>query len=72
VANDTFLRAPVGVHRQISGEAIRSHTGSYVDRQQRYDARARRRDGDWSVLGVPTALLWVIAEDDLEQEIEWP
>lgn len=69
---DPFLRAPVAVNRQISSDALRSHTSSYVGRQSRYDARARRRGGDWSVLGVPTALLWLIEEDDIEQEIEWP
>jgi len=72
LAIDPFMRGPMGLNRQISSAAIHTNIGSHVDRRQRYDARARRRDGDWSVLGVPTALLWLEEEDVLEQELEWP
>lgn len=72
MAIDPFLRAPGGLYRQISSEVVRTNLGSHAGRRQRYDARARRRDGDWSVLGVPTALLWLEEEDVLEQELEWP
>lgn len=66
------MRGPMGLNRQISSEAVRTNIGSHAGRRQRYDARARRRDGDWSILGVPTALLWLEEEDVLEQELEWP
>ena len=58
-----MLGRPSGVGG--GGMAVRSHIGSYVGRQSRFDARSWRRYGDWSVLGIDAALLWL--EDDVDQ-----
>lgn len=45
------------------------------NRQGRHEARGRRRDGNWDILGVPTALLWfdeVCATAALEGNSECP
>ena len=49
---------------QVASAAARSNLGSNADRQSRFDARSRRRYGDWSVLDIPIALLWLEAADD--------
>jgi hypothetical protein len=57
-------RAPVlNVRQTPLGSTIRRpQSGAHADRRSRQDARAWRRYGDWSVLDVPTVLLWV--DDD--------
>jgi hypothetical protein len=50
--------------------AFRGHNGSHMNRQSRFDARSRRRYGDWSVLGVPTVLLWIDDDADPDPENE--
>jgi hypothetical protein len=51
----------------VATAAARSNIGSNTIRQTRFDARSRRRYGDWSILDIPTYLLWLEeeAEDDL-------
>jgi len=48
----------------VASVPARSNIGSNAARQSRFDARARRRYGDWSVLDIPAALLWLEAADD--------
>jgi len=36
----------------------RASAGSYVRRMDRFDARSRRRYGDWGALDLPVLMLW--------------
>jgi hypothetical protein len=47
-----------------------SNVGSYADRENRFEARSRRRYGDWSVLDIPTVLLWMDVAPDPDPENE--
>jgi hypothetical protein len=67
IVSNLRARTP-GVGQPISSDIARSHSGSYVGRQNRFEARSWRRYGDWSVLGVPTLLLWL--DEDLSQNCE--
>lgn len=42
--------------------AVSQYRGINLDRQSRFDSRAARRDGDWGILGVSTAFLWLEEE----------
>lgn len=35
------------------------YQGANTDRQRRFDSRSERRWGNWGILGVPAALLWM-------------
>jgi hypothetical protein len=50
----------------------RGHVGSYMNRQTRFDARSRRRYGDWSILEIPTFMLWLEEADDEAPDPENP
>lgn len=43
----------------IAPSRAASYARVNTDRQTRFDARARRRGGDWDILEIPTALLWL-------------
>jgi hypothetical protein len=47
--------------RPSASVGSRAQAGSYLDRQSRIEARSWRRYGDWSVLEIPTLLLWLDA-----------
>jgi hypothetical protein len=49
---------------QVATTAASSNIGSHTDRQRRFDARSRRRYGDWSVLDLPAVLLWLDEADN--------
>lgn len=49
----------VGRMTNLSSSVINSYTKVNVDRQTRQQARERRRRGDWDILEIPTALLWL-------------
>ena len=36
-----------------------SNAGAHADRHSLFEARSARRRGDWSILEVPTAVLWL-------------
>jgi hypothetical protein len=42
-----------------AGDQSNSYAGINTDRRSRFEARCDRRWGDWSVLGFPTAVLWM-------------
>jgi hypothetical protein len=42
----------------VSNASFGSPAGSYAVRMNRYNARERRRGGDWSNLDLPILLLW--------------
>ncbi|HKF47383.1 MAG TPA: hypothetical protein VKB38_08490 [Terracidiphilus sp.] len=46
--------------RQFPASSLK---GINLNKQTRFDARSKRRRGDWGILGVPTPLLWL--EDDV-------
>jgi hypothetical protein len=47
-----------GIARPVVATVGRANIASNAGRQTRFDARSRRRYGDWSALDVPAALLW--------------
>lgn len=47
-----------GPVRPVSGGRS-SYVRAHADRQSLFEARSARRWGDWSILGVPTAILWL-------------
>jgi hypothetical protein len=55
---------------RITGGAARFQFGSHANRQSRFEARSRRRYGDWSVLDIPTVLLWMDDDDTPDPENE--
>jgi hypothetical protein len=48
----------VGLVRPVVATIGRANIASNAARQSRFDARSRRRYGDWSALDLPAALLW--------------
>ena len=48
----------------VASTAARPNIGSNALRQTRFEARSRRRYGDWSILDIPTFLLWLEEEAD--------
>jgi hypothetical protein len=58
----------VGLAGPVVSGIAQANLGSYAGRQTRFAARSQRRYGDWSVLGVPTALLW-LEEAEVEDDI---
>ena len=53
----TFARGPQAkVPTPAQGSR---YQGANTDRQRRFDSRSERRWGNWGLLGVPTALLWM-------------
>lgn len=42
-----------------TGGRYNSLAGANTDRQTRFEARSARRWGDWGILEVPTAILWM-------------
>ena len=44
---------------------VSRYRGVNLDRQTRFGARATRRDGDWGILGVSAAFLWLEEESVL-------
>jgi predicted alpha/beta hydrolase len=66
----TPMRAvPLSRPSQVATTAARTNIGSHADRQSRFDARSRRRYGDWSLLDIPLALLWL---DEVDNDIPDP
>jgi hypothetical protein len=59
-----ILFPPVRVSNPVPGPTRASSSGrpTSFNRQGLFDARAQRRDGDWSDLGISAVLLW--AEED--------
>jgi len=56
---DPNLRVPALSGRQsVSNASYRSPAGSYAVRMNRYNARERRRGGDWADLDLPILMLW--------------
>ena len=58
-----------------SPSLVSKYTKVNADRLTRQDARERRRRGDWGILEIPTALLWldeVCATAALEGDMECP
>jgi hypothetical protein len=57
---------PVSLGRpsQAATTAAGSNIGSNAARQSRFDARSRRRYGDWSILDLPAVLLWLDETDN--------
>ncbi len=53
----TFARAPQA-KAPAPAQGSR-YLGANTDRQRRFDSRAERRWGNWGMLEVPTALLWM-------------
>lgn len=49
----------MGRTANLSSSVINSYSKINTDRQSRHEARERRRNGDWDILGIPTALLWL-------------
>jgi len=50
-----------------------SYSKVNADRQSRHQARQWRRDGNWDILGLPTAMLWLdemCAASVLDPEVE--
>ena len=43
----------------VSASLVNSYSKVNTDRQSRYQARERRREGNWDILAIPTALLWL-------------
>lgn len=54
----------------VSSGTFRSQVKSHITRESRFEARSRRRYGDWSILDVPTVLLWIDDDDALDSENE--
>jgi len=52
-----FNRA--GRSTSLSASVVNSYSKVNTNRQSRQDARERRRRGDWDILEIPTALLWL-------------
>jgi hypothetical protein len=50
---------------------VAAYARAYSDRQRRFDARSARRSGDWFILEVPTALLWLDDEDVPTPDNPW-
>ena len=65
---DPNLRVPALSGRQPVSNASRASVGSYAVRTNRFDARERRRRGDWSDLDLPVLLLW--AESTIAPDCE--
>ena len=59
--NFTPAIQPSRVGRTMSPSAslVNKYAKVNTDRQTRQDARERRRRGDWDILEIPTALLWL-------------
>lgn len=49
----------LGSTANLSSSVVNSYTKVNADRQTRQQARERRRRGDWDILEIPTALLWL-------------
>jgi hypothetical protein len=49
----------VGRTTNLSSSVVNSYSKVNADRQTRQQARERRRRGDWDILEIPTALLWL-------------
>ena len=49
----------VGRTKNLSSSVVNSYAKVHADRQTRQQARERRRRGDWDILEIPTALLWL-------------
>ena len=43
----------------VNPSLVSKYSKVNTDRQTRQDARERRRRGDWDILEIPTALLWL-------------
>ena len=62
--------------QNVSSARVGSYVGAHADRQRRFEARSARRLGDWTILGVPTPILWL--DDDFglclydECAFAWP
>ena len=52
---------PSGTAKTVNSSAslLNKYREVNSDRQTRHDARERRRRGDWEILEIPTALLWL-------------
>ena len=49
----------MGTTMNLSSSVVNSYSKVNADRQTRQEARERRRRGDWDILEIPTAFLWL-------------
>lgn len=50
---------PFGKTTETSAALVNKYSTVNTDRQSRHQARERRRQGDWDILEIPMALLWL-------------
>jgi hypothetical protein len=51
--------SPFASAQTVSNARTGSYVGVNTDRQRRFESRAARRYGDWSILEFPTPVLWL-------------
>ena len=73
------LRPQIGLGSRfspVSQGRVNQYRGVLANRQTRFDARSARRQGDWSFLGLPTAMLWLdselLAEEAADETVPQP
>jgi len=62
---DFTTMSPFDTARDIANASARSYVLSNIDRRRRFEARAQRRWGNWSILELSTPFLWLEAEPGL-------